>query len=71
MASLPARSRLVHPAVIAKLLGHSDIETTARYTHLVRDSIHEAAERFAGSIAADILQTTTRRQTLGRPRPPH
>ena len=41
--------------VIGKLLGHSDIETTARYAHLAHDSIHEAAERIAGSIAADIL----------------
>ena len=41
--------------VISKLLGHSDIETTARYAHLARDSIHDAAERIADSIAADIL----------------
>ena len=41
--------------VIGKLLGHNDIETTARYAHLARDSIHEAAERIAGSVAADIL----------------
>ena len=41
--------------VIGKLLGHSDIETTARYAHLARDSLHEAAERIAGSIADDIL----------------
>ena len=41
--------------VIGKLLGHSDIETTARYAHLPQDSIHETAERIAGSIAADIL----------------
>ena len=41
--------------VIGKLLGHSDIETTARYTHLAHDSIHQTAERIAQSIAADIL----------------
>ena len=41
--------------VIGKLLGHNDIETTARYAHLTRDSIHEAAELIAGSIATDIL----------------
>ncbi len=40
--------------VIGKLLGHSDIETTARYAHLAQDSIHETAERIAESIAADI-----------------
>ena len=41
--------------VIGKLLGHNDIETTARYAHLAQASIHEAAERIAWSIAADIL----------------
>ena len=41
--------------VIGKLLGHSDIETTARYAHLARDSILDAAEQIAGSIATDIL----------------
>ena len=41
--------------VIGKLLGHSDIETTARYAHLAQDSLHETAERIAETIAADIL----------------
>ena len=41
--------------VIGKLLGHSDIETTARYAHLAQDSLHETAERIAQSIAADVL----------------
>ena len=41
--------------VIGKLLGHSDIETTARYAHLARDSLHAAVERVAASIAADIF----------------
>ena len=41
--------------VIGKLLGHSRLETTARYSHLARDSAQEAAERVAASIAEDIL----------------
>ena len=41
--------------VIGKLLGHSKLETTARYAHLARDSAQEAAERVATSIATDIL----------------
>ena len=41
--------------MIGKLLGHSQVETTARYAHLARDSVQEAAARIADSIAADIL----------------
>ena len=41
--------------MIGKLLGHRQIETTARYAHLARDSVRESAERVAESIAADIL----------------
>ena len=41
--------------MIAKLLGHAHVETTARYAHLARDSVRETAERIAVSIAADIL----------------
>ena len=41
--------------MIGRVLGHSDLETTPRYAHLARDSIHEAAERIAKNIAADIF----------------
>ena len=41
--------------MIGRLLGHRQIETTARYAHLARDSAQEAAERVAASIAADIM----------------
>ena len=41
--------------MIARLLGHREIETTARYAHLDRASVHEAAARIAGRIAEDIL----------------
>ncbi len=41
--------------MIGRLLGHGQLETTARYAHLARDSAQEAAERVAESIAEDIL----------------
>ena len=41
--------------VIAKLLGHSQIQTTARYAHLARDSVRASAARVAASIAGDFL----------------
>ena len=41
--------------VIAKLLGHSQIRTTARYAHLARDSVKASAARVAASIAVDFL----------------
>ncbi len=41
--------------MIGKLLCHAQVETTARYAHLSRESVREAAERVAESIATDIL----------------
>ena len=41
--------------MIAKLLGHTKIQTTSRYAHLARDSVRDSADRIAASIAADIL----------------
>ena len=41
--------------VIAKLLGHSRIQTTARYAHLARDSVRAAAVRIADGIWEDVL----------------
>ena len=41
--------------MIGRLLGHSQVETTARYAHLARDSVHDAAARIAASIGADLL----------------
>ena len=43
--------------MIAKLLGHAQIQTTARYTHLTRDSVKDAATRVANDIAQDIFST--------------
>ena len=41
--------------MIGKLLGHSKIQTTARYAHLARDSVKRSAARVTVSIGADIL----------------
>ena len=40
--------------MIGKLLGHTKVETTARYAHLARESVRESAIRISDSIAADI-----------------
>ena len=40
--------------MIGKLLGHTQVQTTARYAHLQRDSIKASASRIAGSIRANI-----------------
>ena len=41
--------------MIGKLLGHTQVQTTARYAHLARDSVKASASRIADSIGADIL----------------
>jgi len=40
--------------MIGKLLGHKQIETTARYAHLADDSVYASAERIAQSLAEDM-----------------
>ena len=42
--------------MIGRLLGHTKIQTTARYAHLARDSVKESATRVAASIGADLLR---------------
>ena len=41
--------------MIARLLGHRQIASTARYAHLARTSVHEAAAQVADSLAEDVL----------------
>ena len=38
-----------------KLLGHTQVQTTARYAHLARGSVKASAFRIADSIGTDIL----------------
>ena len=40
--------------MIDKLLGHTQVQTTARYAHLARDSIQTAAARITGSIGGNL-----------------
>ena len=53
--------------MIGRLLGHSRVETTARYAHLAKDSVREAASRIADSIAADVLKGYPGRGSLPHP----
>ena len=41
--------------MIGKLLGHTQVQTTAQYAHLARDSIQNAATRITGSIGGNLL----------------
>ena len=52
--------------MIGKLLGHTQVQTTARYAHLARDSIQTAAARITGSIGGNLLAKPAER--LDRPR---
>jgi integrase len=40
--------------MIGKLLGHTQVQTTARYAHLAADPVKEAADRVSGRIASMI-----------------
>ena len=41
--------------MIGKLLGHTQVQTTARYAHLASDTVKASGSRIADSIGADIL----------------
>ena len=41
-------------SMIGKLLGHADIQSTARYAHLARETERVSAARVGASIGADI-----------------
>ena len=44
--------------MIGKLLGHTQVQTTAQYAHLARDSIQSAAARVTGSIGGNMTPST-------------
>ena len=40
--------------MIGKLLGHTQVQTTARYAHLARDTVKASAARIGDSIDRDL-----------------
>ena len=52
--------------MIGKLLGHTQVQTTARYAHLARDSIQTAAARITGSIGGNLLGGNEMKRALTR-----
>ena len=50
-------------SMIGKLLGHRNLETTARYAHLARDTEKVSAARVASSIEANILPKSVREKS--------
>ena len=42
--------------MIGKLLGHTQVQTTARYAHLAADPVKSAADQVSASIAAALNQ---------------
>ena len=40
--------------MIGKLLGHTQVQTTARYAHLARDTVKASAARIGDSIETDL-----------------
>ncbi len=41
--------------MVVKLLGHTQVQTTASYAHLARNSVKASTSKIADSIGADIM----------------
>jgi integrase len=56
--------------MIGKLLGHTQVQTTARYAHLARDPVKMAGSRVSDAIGAAMFKRTkkTSRRTSAEPR---
>ena len=48
--------------MIGKLLGHTQVQTTARYAHLAADPIRDAADQVASNIAASLNHAPARQE---------
>ena len=56
--------------MIGRLLGHTDVGSTARYAHLARDTEKSSAAKVGGSIEADIMPCETGAEPLAGARQP-
>ncbi|HOT82611.1 MAG TPA: tyrosine-type recombinase/integrase, partial [Candidatus Defluviicoccus seviourii] len=50
--------------MIGKLLGHTQVQTTARYAHLAADPVKAAAEQVSAVIAASIFSETSEKAAI-------
>ena len=66
--SYASRARALDESLtmIGKLFGHTQVQTTARYAHLARDSIQNAAARITGSISGNLSTPPNTEETAGR-----
>lgn len=48
-------------SMIGKLLGHTQVQTTARYAHLASDPVKQAADKISERLAAALFAATQRR----------
>jgi integrase len=53
--------------MIGKLLGHTQVQTTARYAHLANDPVKTAAGRVSDTIGAAMLGKRKKSKRGGRP----
>jgi hypothetical protein len=54
--------------MIGKLLGHTQVQTTARYAHLANDPVKTAAGRVSDTIGAAMLGKGKKPRRTGTPR---
>src|SRR5262249_52984776 len=57
-------------AIIGKLLGHSQVQTTARYAHLAPDPVQATADRIAAEISSAMRMGALRVEAANSNRPP-
>ena len=52
--------------IVGVMLGHTQVQTTARYAHLARDSIQNAAARITSSIGGNLSSVYNAEETTGQ-----